>query len=73
MLGNRGRLTVGQIVQLVFVLGFLGALVPVFYTSLDANAGDIGTGPGLLFRALIPLMIVVLLNFMWTAATEGAS
>lgn len=69
----RGRITVGQIVQLVFAMAFLAALVPVFYDSLDSNADVIGTGPGLILRALVPLLAIGILHWLWQGATEGTA
>lgn len=73
MLDDRARVTVGQIVMLVYALAILAAFAPVFFASLDANADVIGTGPGLLFRALVPLMVVALLHWLWLGATGGSA
>lgn len=70
---ERARITVAQVVQLLFVMAILAALAPVYFTSLDANADLIGTGPGLLLRALVPLMVIAIMHWIWSGATGGAT
>jgi len=68
---DRGRLTVPDIVYITATLAFVGALAPVFYNGLDANAGELGTGEAYLFLLIGPLLTLVLMSVIWFKATEG--
>jgi len=68
---DRGRITLPDVVFLVFGLACLAALGPVFYDLLGQNAGELGTGAGLLFQALIPALIVVIFGLIYVTAVGG--
>jgi len=68
---DRGRITLPDVVFLLFGLACLAALGPVFYELLGQNAGEFGTGTGLLFQALIPALIVVIFGLIYVTAVGG--
>ena len=67
----RGRLTVPDIVFVFATLAFGSPLIVVFYDSLDANAGQLGTGEAYLFLLIGPLLALVLLSTIWLKAVRG--
>ncbi|RDZ65976.1 hypothetical protein C5B90_06410 [Haloferax sp. Atlit-12N] len=72
-MGSRGRITVPDVVYTTATLAFVGALAPVFYDGLDANAGQLGTGEAFLFQLIGPLLALVLMSVIWFKATRGVS
>lgn len=71
MAGDRGRLTLPDLIFILMGLAYLGALVPVFYTMLDQNIGSFDTGTALLFQVFIPLLIIVFLTHYYVKAVGG--
>lgn len=70
-MGDRGRLTVQDLVYVVMSLGFLAALHPVLMDALESNTDTISTGPLMLMRLILPLAVLVLLWMIWRKATIG--
>lgn len=70
---RRGRVTIPDVVFALMSLAVLGALWPVFRSSLADNAGEVGTGTGYLFGLWLPLAILVFLTMIWRAAVGGSS
>jgi len=71
-MGNRGRITIVEVITSVAALGFLAALWPVVADALDAQAPIMSTGTVYIFRLVLPLMLLVLLSLIFTAARQGA-
>jgi cytochrome c biogenesis factor len=72
MLGIRGRLTVPDILFVLFAMVALGALWPVVYESLQLNADQLSTGEAYLYQLLLPGALLVLLGGIWQKAIRGA-
>ncbi len=71
-MGNRGRITIVEVITSVAALGFVAALWPVLSDALDAQASIMSTGTVYIFRLVLPLMLLVLLSLIFTAARQGA-
>ncbi|WP_435125370.1 hypothetical protein [Halobaculum sp. D14] len=68
---RRGRLTLPDVVFTLFSVACLGALTPVFYTLLKQNAGEFSAGEQLLFQAMVPALLVVMLAMIYITAVGG--
>ena len=68
---DRGRLTIPDALFLVFGVGMMGALIPVFYDLLGQNAAELSTGEALLWQALPPALIVVMFALIYITAVGG--
>jgi len=71
MLGDRGRITVPDIVMAVGVIAILGILYPVFSTGLASNRAIMSTPTLWLFRILLPMAVLVVLARIFKKATVG--
>lgn len=71
-LRDRARITIPDVVFVLFTLGFFAALSPVFFEMLNQNLSGMGTGMALLLRLIPPLIIIVLLGVIYAKAVQGA-
>jgi len=67
----RGRITIVEVLLMMFTLAFLGALWPVVQDAIDSSASSLGTGELYLFRLLLPLMLLVMLSVLFVTASSG--
>jgi hypothetical protein len=70
---DRARITLPNVVLWLAALAFLGALAPVFYSSLESAVGETSTGALLLYRLLPSLAVLILITVIWRKATAGVS
>jgi len=69
---SRGRVTIVEVVQILFVIAGVYALWPVVDKSLRDNVGLMSAGEIYLIRLLLPLMLLVLLATLYLTAGSGA-
>lgn len=68
---DRARLTLIDLVYILMALAYLGALYPVFSSSLESNSDSIAPGPGLLLQLILPITVLVLLTVIWVKTIGG--
>lgn len=68
---DRGRITLPDVLFLVFGVALLGALLPVFYELLGQNASEFSTGQALLWQALPPALLIVMFALIYITAVGG--
>jgi len=68
---ERGRITIPDLFRFMASFAFLAPLAVVLYAMLDMRVDLLSTGELLLFRAIVPLCILMLLTFAYLRATEG--
>lgn len=67
----RARITIVDLVFIPVNLAILSALWPVVHDAILANAGELTTGEALIYRALLPLLLLILMTGLSRKATEG--
>jgi hypothetical protein len=70
-IGDRGRLTIVDVVFIAVSVAVLAALAPAVYTLLQQQAGELGTGSGYLFQMVVPGIVATLLVVTYATATGG--
>lgn len=68
---NRGRITIVEVVVVLFALAMVRALYPVLNQSLSVSLDSLSVGETYLFRLLLPLMLLVLLATLYTTAGQA--
>lgn len=68
---DRGRITIVEVMVVLFALAMVRALFPVFNNALSSNLGSLSVGEVYLFRLLLPLMLLVLLATLYTTAGQA--
>ena len=71
LLDDRARLTPIDIVYYGVGLFLLGVFAKPIYMVLNGNAGELGTGAGLLFQMIFPSMVVTLMVVVFVTAVSG--
>lgn len=71
MSSDRARITIVEVVLVLFALAMVRALYPVFNHSLTISLGSLSVGETYLFRLLLPLMLLVLLATIYTTAGQA--
>lgn len=69
---RRGRITVPDVVFLVFTLAVLGSLYPVFTDAFSSSTSVLSLGESYLFQLLLPFAVLVILATIWRKAIVGA-
>lgn len=70
MTGDRARLTLLDVVYIAASLAVLAFLAQVFYPILQEQAGELGTGTGLLVQTLVPALVIAILYITFAIATS---
>jgi len=65
---SRARLTLPDVMFVTMSFAFLAALYPVFAESYRSNVGLLDPGSRLLYQALLPLALLVLLTVIYVKA-----
>jgi hypothetical protein len=68
----RARITIPDLVHLLYAFAFLAALYPVFWTLLE-GAPTLGTGELYLLQLVLPTALLVLLWVLFAKAGGGAT
>lgn len=68
---SRAQLTIPDLVFAVAALVTLTPLAAAFYSTLDANAGELGTGTAYLFQMVVPGLVLTLLIIVFAIAVGG--
>lgn len=72
MFGNRGRMTLPDLMFGLASLAVLGALYPVFWDSIQARAGEMTTAQLYMYQLILPLALLVFLGGLYRKAVGGA-
>lgn len=70
-MAERARITLPDLVYILFALAFLGALYPVFFEALDMQAPNMMTGSVYIYQLILPLALLVMLTVIYVKATAG--
>lgn len=70
---QRARLTMPDVLWVMASLAFLGVLYPVFWTSLEANLSELGTGETYLIQLILPLAVLVLYSVIYKKTIGGSA
>jgi hypothetical protein len=70
---DRARITLPDLVFVLFSLAILGALGPVFLTSLADRADEFGTLTLYALRILVPLAVLIILYSVYQKAVQGGT
>lgn len=68
---NRGRITVPDVLIYLVTVAFVAGLYPAYTDLLEANIDVVPEGPAIIFRTLLPLMLLVLLGSIYLKAGAG--
>lgn len=68
---TRARLTIPDVMFLLFSVAILGALFPVFQDLMNKHAASMSTGEAYLLQLVLPLIIVVLFSVVFVTAIAG--
>lgn len=69
--GDRGRLTVPDVLFLLMGIAFLGALYPVFWGFYTDNLTYLSPGAKYLFQLMLPLLLLVIYTIVFRNAVGG--
>lgn len=72
MLGTRARITLPGLLFALFSLVVLGALYPVYWSSIQASVGQMSTAELFMYQLLLPLALLVFMVGIWRTAVGGA-
>lgn len=70
---DRARLTPVDVIIYGVALFLLASLIGPIYTLLDAKAGELSMGTGLLFQMIVPAMLVMLLSVVYLTGASGGA
>jgi hypothetical protein len=70
---DRGRVTLPDLVFVLFSLAVLGALGPIVVSGIDDLAGSASTPTVYALRLLVPLASLVLLYSVYAKAVKGGT
>lgn len=70
---DRARLTPVDIVYYGVALLLLGFLAEPMYLVLNDQAGELGTGSGLLFQMIFPSLVVTLMFVVFLTGVSGGA
>jgi len=68
---DRGRITIVEVVVVLFSLAVVRALYPVLNHALEVSLDSLSVGETYLFRLLLPFMLLVLLATLYTTAGQA--
>lgn len=73
MLGTRARLTVPDVLFVLWSVAIIGALWPVVDAAISKNAGVMSTGSSYIYQLLLPMAVLVLFSVIYLKAVAGGA
>lgn len=68
---DRARITVPDVLFIVFSVASIAALYPVFWSGLEDRAGGMTTGELYLFQLILPFALLVVVSMVYVSAVGG--
>ena len=72
-MGDRARLTVTDVLVLLLALAAIAAIYPAYVEVLDTHASVMSTEVELVFRAVLPVMLIIILSVIYLESVSGAA
>lgn len=70
-LDTRGRLTIPDLVEILFALAFLGGLAVVFFQGIRRATPHMSVGATYAWQLFYPVAVLVLLSVVYRKAAAG--
>lgn len=68
---QRARITIPDLLFVLFAIAVLGALWPVWNNLFESNIGEIPTGTAWLLQLILPMALLVLVTVIFAKAARG--